>query len=154
MDESASRPVAQESGKVTYTVTMINGDKEVPANSQLGVTTSIGVDILNKTCATKIPEGTAGEITLDAPDLPSLPAGMVITCSFQVTVTNDHKLKGQIDPITVSAQLSGTNILNDAPFHILNATSQPVPVYTGGSLSSVGVNAAPAENKFYTGKRP
>lgn len=135
---------------MTYTVTIINGDKAIPVGSQLAVTTSTNSPIKGNKCITSTPAGTVGDIALGGPLAQLQAANLVITCQFDVTVTNTHKLQGQINPINVTARFTNTG--NDAAFHIPHASSDFVPVYTGASLSSLAVTPALSETKFYTGK--
>lgn len=148
--EPSTRPVAQEGGKVTYTVTIINGDKAVPVGSQLAVTTSTNSPIKDNKCITSTPIGTVGDIALGGPLAQLQAPNLVITCHFDVTVTNTHKLQGQINPINVTARFTNTG--NNAAFHIPNATSDAVPVYTGGIMRGLAVAPAPTENKYYNGE--
>lgn len=145
--EPSNHPIAQAHGEVTYTVTLVVGNKAVPAGSKLAVATSTGDSIIGNICST--PNGTMGDITINAalPQLQRLDANLVLSCQFKIRVTTLHKQNGQIDPVGVTAEFTYTG--NDAAFHIPVATSEAVPVYTGGMLTGLAVAPAPVEDKFY-----
>lgn len=132
-------------GGVNYTVLILVGDKEVPQGSKLSVTTNISVAMTGGVCDA----GSAGNIILGG-STPKLPTKLVITCHFYVTVTPDHKMAGQIDPILVTAVF--TNTSNDDAFYIPPVTSPAVPVYTGGSITVPTSDASTDSTPYYTGE--
>lgn len=139
-----SGSLVKETGKVTYTVLIVVGDKVVPVGSKLSVTTSISATMTDNKCNA----GNAGDITLGA-DTPELPTNLVLACTFDVTVTSIHKLAGQIDPILVTAVFTNTG--NDDAFYIPPVSSPAVPVYTEGSLTAPTTDASSASSTYYTG---
>lgn len=144
--------LVKQDGQVTYTVTINTGTKQLPANNQLDLNTSIGV----------IPAGPCtalgGPIPLASATLPLLPANTNIVCTFNVTADNTHKLAGEIAPFSVRAAFSGTDT-STGEYYVAGTdvdsntpTTPSVPVYTGGVLTAPVDQVVQTDaTTFYTG---
>lgn len=120
-------------GTVEYTVVIVNGNRTIPANSRLDVTTDQGYDsTLSGPCEYG---NTAVNVPLGGLTMPEISAQGAITCKFLVVVNGTHKDSGEIAPFRVTAELSGPGI--NASNHIPAAYTPSVPVHTGGELSSM-----------------
>lgn len=129
--------VASVTGTVRYTITLTNGAKNIPTNSQLTLTTS-GVTPAATNCKAAI-----GGVNTTIPTAQAisnatmLASTLVITCDLDVTVTAAHKIAGTIASFTVSAAYSGASLTGTdiQAMYIPAVTTPAVPVYTGNILA-------------------
>lgn len=126
-----------------YKIVIINGNRTIPANSRLDVTTNGGYTVSGP-CKYGVSETT---VPLQSPNLPAVPLHEAITCEFDVTITETHKDNGELGPFQITAQLSGTGV--DRAHYIKPVNTQSIPVHTGGQLSNINSQVVPGDSTTY-----
>lgn len=145
---SGANTLARLDGTVRYKVVIINGNRTIPANSQLDVTTTGGYSVTGPCKHGVSPTETA--VPLRA-NLASIPPREAITCEFDVTVTGTDKDNGEIAPFQITAQFTGTGV--DRAHYIKPVNSDSVPVHTGGQLSNIDSQVMLGDStKYHTGR--
>lgn len=141
--------LVKKDGIVEYTITIRTGDKDVPESSSgdgnhLEIITD-GHGNLTGTCTMS----TTGDIPLGTSlALPTIPKHRDIVCKHFVRVTQLHQDLAKLPAFNISAFFTGPNMTN-LEFHVPSATTQDVPVYTGGVLAQPTSRVLQSPGKYY-----
>lgn len=133
-------------GRVTFEVTLQTGFKEIPASSQLDITTSVTGPTAASTCTMNVQD----DVAVGSPLSAAIPAEETIKCQISVIVDIQHQSEAKVESFTITAKWSGDA---GAEFYIPPVDTQPVPVYTGGELEELAsvVNEVQLGNKYHKG---
>lgn len=134
-------------GKVTYTMTLKTGNKELPGGNQLNLDFSRpGVRVVGGTCN----DSTADEYVVGVVLHKTVPANTNLTCSFEVQPNTTDQDAAMIAPFTVTANFVGPNTTNHE-YYIPTDMTPSVLVYAGGILQFPGSEIVLTNGTWFTG---
>lgn len=137
------QPLVKSGGTVQYKVTIVTGNRTIPAGNHLSITTGTGVVV--SPCQAGDVDVSIGGVAIPA----DIPPQTAITCTIEVAVDNTHKAAGEVAPFILTAALGGPNITS--AFFIPRITTPSVAVYTGGELSTLDSQVVLADGSYYQG---